>query len=86
MTAREQFLVDLATWILYAVALVAAARFARGFVRAVATEWRWQARQRRRVAVVMRDPMRYCLVGHLHDDRVSAFHCEAAHGFGESRP
>lgn len=86
MTAREQFLTDLATWILYLVVAYAVARFAVGAVRAVATEWRWQARQRRRTAIVLRDPLRYCLAGHLHDTRGEAFHCEAAHGFGETRP
>lgn len=86
MTAREQFLVDLATWILYAVVAWVVVRFGIGLVRAVAAEVRWQARQRRRTAIVLRDPMRYCLAGHLHDDRAAAFHCEAAHGFGETRP
>lgn len=83
MTVREQFLTDLATWILYAAVLWVVARFGVGFVRAVAAEVRWEARQRRRTAIVLQDPMRYCLAGHLHDTRSEAFHCEAAHGYGD---
>lgn len=77
---------DLATWILYAVVLYVAVRAGVGVVRAIAAEVQWQARQRRRTAIVLRDPMRYCLAGHLHDTRGEAFHCEAAYGYGETRP
>lgn len=83
MTPREQFLADLATWILYAVVAVAVLRFARGFLRAVAEEVRYERRQSRRRAFVLATPERYCLLGHTHRTADEASLCEAAHGAGD---
>lgn len=83
MTAREQFLADLATWALYVAVAWAIARTARDAVRAVAAAYFDDRRQRRRLALVLADPMRYCLVGHVHAERGEAMLCEAAHGVGD---
>lgn len=83
MTPREQFLADLATWALYVAVLWVAARAVVGAVRLVAAEVHEGRRQRRRLAVVLADPLRYCLVGHVHDERGEAMLCEAAHGMGD---
>lgn len=83
MTPREQFLTDLATWALYVAVAWVLARAAVGTVRAVAAEVHEGRRQQRRLAFVLADPLRYCLFGHLHDDRDDAALCEAAHGAGD---
>lgn len=83
MTPREQFLADLGTWALYVAVAVLLLRFARDVVRAAAAEVREGRRQRRRLAFVLEDPLRYCLFGHLHSSRDDASYCEAAHGGGD---
>lgn len=80
MSPREQFLADLGTWALYVAVAYLAARFALGFARAIAAEIADGRRQSRRLAVVLEDPLRYCLLGHLHSSRADAADCEAAHG------
>lgn len=83
MTAREQFLADLSTWVLYVAVAYVLARFALGFVRGVAAEIFEGRRQQRRLAFVLEDPLRYCLFGHLHSTRDDAALCEAVHGAGD---